>query len=160
MFDLFGNMNSAEDINELAVNLRKEKDYKSIHTLAVENGIDPDIAEAFIDGDILFLCDAMSAAIGKIDIEAADLNVCEIMSDWVEYLKSRCFEDINVATAVRKKSKTLKGCIGALLAWSFKNHKDVDEDVIKAAGISASKVTLGIPGIGRAKNIITDYYLK
>lgn len=28
-----------------------------------------------------------------------------------------------------------------------------------AAGVSASKVTLGIPGMARAKKIITDYYM-
>lgn len=29
----------------------------------------------------------------------------------------------------------------------------------KAAGVSAGKVTLGIPGMARAKKIITDYYM-
>ena len=29
----------------------------------------------------------------------------------------------------------------------------------QAAGVSASKVTLGIPGMARAKKIITDYYM-
>lgn len=55
--------------------------------------------------------------------------------------------------------KTLKGCIAAILTWSFKNQQTVDKDIIKAAGVSASKVTLGIPGMARAKKIITDYYM-
>lgn len=160
MFDLFGIMDSAVDINDLASNLRREKDYPSIKTLAYENGIDMDIADAFIDGDILFLCDPMSAALGKIEIEAADMKASEIMSDWVEYLKSRCFEDENIAKAVRRKSKSLKGCIGAILAWSFKHQIDIDKEILKAAGVNDSKVTLGIPGIGMAKKIITEYYLQ
>ena len=57
------------------------------------------------------------------------------------------------------KRKTLKGCIAAILMWSFKNQQTVDKDIIKAAGVSASKVTLGIPGMARAKKIITDYYM-
>ena len=68
-------------------------------------------------------------------------------------------DDEAVAVAVRRKGKSLKGCIGALLAWSFKNQIPIDKEIIKAAGVNASKVTLGIPGMGRAKKIIREYYL-
>lgn len=159
MFDKFGEFNSYQKINELAVNLRKEGDVASIIALAKENGIDEDIAEAFIEGDILYLCDAMAAAIGKIEIEAAELKPVEIMSDWVEYLKVRCMEDEATALAVRKKGKSLKGAIAALLTWSFKNQNPVDKDILKAAGVNAGRCTLGIPGMGRAKKIMTEYYL-
>ena len=159
MFDKFGEFDSAEEINELAVNLRREGDKKSIYEVAKENGIDKDIAEAFIDGDILFLCDDMAAALGKIEVEAAELKPVEIMQDWVEYLKSRCFESEEIAKAVRKKGKSLKGAIAALLTWSFKNQNPVDKGIQKAAGVSAGRCTLGIPGMGRAKQIMTEYYL-
>ena len=43
--------------------------------------------------------------------------------------------------------------------WSFSNQQQIDKDIIKAAGVSAGKVTLGIPGMARAKKIITDYYM-
>lgn len=160
MFDRFGEFDSAEEMNELAVNLRKEGDQESLMELAWENGIDTEIAEAFLSGDILYLCDVMTAAIGKIEVEAMDLKPKEIMADWVEYLKTRCFEDEEVARAVRSKNKSLKGCIGELLKWSFKNQIPVDKEIIKAAGVSANKVTLGIPGMGQAKQIITGYYLR
>lgn len=159
MFDRFGNMNSAMEINVLAINLRKEGDVESILILASENGIDPDIADAFIEGDLLYLCDEVTAAIGKIEVEVKELKPAEIMKDWVEYLKSKCFEDSNLAAAVRRDSKNLKACIGALLEWSFKNQYEVDKDIIKASGISAGRVTLGIPGMGRAKDIMVTYYL-
>lgn len=160
MFDRFGNFNSAEEINETAVNLRREKDIESIRVLAEENGIDIEIAKAFVDGDILYLCDEMIAAIGKIDIEAAELKPVDIMEDWVNYIKGQCFEDIKMAKAVRKADKSLKGCIAALLKWSFGHQNPVDRDILKAAGVNAGRCTLGIPGIGNAKKIITDYYLK
>ena len=159
MWDKFGEFDSAEEINELAVNLRKEGDADSLKALARENGIDPDLAEAFLDGELLYLCDDMAAAIGKIEIEAAELKPVEIMADWVEYLKARCFEDTETARAVRKKGKSLKGAIAALLTWSFKNQQAVDKDIIKAAGVSAGKVTLGIPGMARAKQLMAEYYL-
>ena len=143
----------------MAVNLRKEGDTESIVELAKENGIDVEVAEAFIDGDILYLCDAMAAAIGKIEIESKELKPVEIMSDWVEYLKVRCMEDEEVALAVRRSDKTLKGAIAALLTWSFKNQNPVDKDILKAAGVNAGRCTLGIPGMGRAKKIMAEYYL-
>lgn len=80
------------------------------------------------------------------------------MEDWANYLKARCFEDAEMAMAVRKTGKSLKGCIGKLLAWSFQNQNPVDKDILKAAGVTAGRVTLGIPGMGRAKKIMTEYY--
>lgn len=159
MFDRFGEFDSAAEINETAVNLRKEGDTESIKVLAEENGIDLDIAEAFIDGDLFYLCDDMAAAIGKIEVESKELKPVEIMEDWVEYLKARCFEDVEMAKAVRRKGKSLKGAIAELLIWSFKNQIPVDKDILKAANVNY-RCTLGIPGMGRAKNIMTDYYLK
>ena len=159
MFERFGNMDSAEEINTVAVNLRKEGDIDSIKVLAKENGIDPDMVDIFINGEILYLCDSMSAAIGKIEVEAAELKPVEIMEDWVNYIKSECFSGGTMAEAIRKSDKSLKGCIAALLTWSFKNQKTVDKDILKAAGVTAGRCTLGIPGIGRAKKIITEYYM-
>ena len=159
MFERFGEFGSAEEINETAVNLRREGDTESIMELAEENGIEAEIAEVFIAGDLLYLCDAMTAAIGKIDVECRELKPKEIMQDWTEYIKARCFEDGRMAAAVRAKGKSLKGCIAALLGWSFGNQIPVDKDILKEAKVSAGRVTLGIPGIGTAKRIITDYYM-
>ena len=58
-----------------------------------------------------------------------------------------------------EKRKEPEGCIAALLKWSFSNQQQIDKDIIKAAGVSAGKVTLGIPGMARAKKIIKDYYM-
>ncbi len=160
MFDRFGEFSSAAEINETAVNLRKEGDIESLKVLARENGIDGDVLEVFLDGGLLYLCDDMTAAIGKIEVEAKEAKCAEIMEDWVEYIRAQCFEKEEVARAVRKKGKSLAGCIAALLAWSFKHQNPVDQKIMKAAGVTAGKCTLGIPGMARAKKIITDYYLK
>ena len=158
MFDKFGEMDTFGEINELAENLFNEGDTASIKTMAKENGIDKEYVEMYLSGDIPVLCDAMTAALGKIDVEVADLKPKEIMEDWVEYLRGQCMENELLAFNVRKKGKSLKGCIAALLMWSFKNQQPIDKGIIKAAGVSAGKVTLGIPGMARAKQIITAYY--
>lgn len=159
MFEKFGELNSYEEINELAENLFNEGDTKSLKAMAKENGIQEDFVEMYLQGEIHFLCDPLTAALGKLEIEAAELKPKEIMEDWVEYLRGQCMENESMALEVRKKGKSLKGCIAAMLSWSFKNQQEIDKDIVKAAGVSARKVTLGIPGMGRAKQIITDYYM-
>lgn len=81
------------------------------------------------------------------------------MQDWVEYLRVQISENELLAHQVRKKDKNLKGCIAALLKWSFENQVEVDKEILKMAGVSTNKVTLGIPNMGKAKEIILDYYL-
>lgn len=159
MFEKFGEMDSASEINELAENLFNEGDTESLRAMAEENGITKDFVELYLQGDVPELCDSLTAAMGKIDIEVKELKPKEIMEDWVEYLRGQCMENEILAYQVRKKGKSLKGCIAALLSWSFKHQQGIDEDIIKAAGITAGRVTLGIPGMGRAKQIIREYYM-
>ena len=159
MFEKFGEMGSYKEINELAENLFNEGDTDSLRAMAEENGIPEDYVEMYLAGDTPELCDQLTAAMGKIDMEVAELKPKEIMEDWVEYLRGQCMENEILAYQVRKKGKSLKGCIAALLKWSFSNQQQIDKDIIKAAGVSAGKVTLGIPGMARAKKIITDYYM-
>ena len=95
---------------------------------------------------------------GKLEVESKVLEPYEIMEDWLQYIRIRCAEDPRLALAVRRKGKSLKGCIAALLAWSMKHQRPVDGEILKAVGITY-RVSLGIPGMGRAKQIITEYYL-
>lgn len=159
MFDRFGEMETAAEINDLANNLKTEGDIESIKILATENGIDEEVANAFIDGVIPFVCDDMSAALGKLSIEAKEVKAEELIGDWCEYIKQRCLEDPAMQIAVRKKGKTFNGCIAAILKWSFGHQRPVDKEILKAAGVSAGKVTFGIPGMATVKKLITEYYL-
>ena len=158
MWERFGEMGYKE-INELAENLFNEGDIDSLKAMAAENGIPKDIVDLYLDGQTPELCDAETAALGKIDVECRDLKPKEIMEDWVEYLRGQVVENELLARSVRKEGKSLKGCMAALLVWSFRNQQTVDKDVVQAAGVKASKVTLGIPGMSRAKQIIRDYYM-
>lgn len=157
MFDKFGEFDSAEKINRAAAAQLGEGDTEAVLTIASENGIDKEDARDYIDGCVPVLATPLMAALGKLDMEAAELKPYEIMEDWLQYIKLRCAESPAMAEAVRKKGKSLKGCIASLLVWSLKHAKPVDPDVLKATGISY-RVTLGIPGMGRAKEIITEYY--
>ena len=81
-----------------------------------------------------------------------------IMKDWTNYIRTLVSEDLQMRTALRKKGKSLKGCMGYLLKWSFEHMDAIDSDIKKAAGIN-QQVKLGIPGITKAKTLIREYYL-
>lgn len=159
MFDKFGEMNSYAEINELAANLLQEGDLDSLKELAKENGIPDDYVEMYLEEAIPSLCDSTSAAIGKIDVECMKLKPKELMLDWVECIKGLCMENEMIAHQIRKKGKTLQGCMAVLLEYSFKNQITVDKTITKAAGVSAGKVTFGVPGMAKAKELIRDYYM-
>lgn len=159
MFDKFGEFNSVEELNAAAAGQKEEGDIEALHELAKENGIDKEDVEDYLDGIVPELANALMAAYGKLKVEAEELKVYEIMEDWIQYIKIRCSEEAAMAIAVRRKGKSLKGCIAELLKWSFKNQYEVDKDILKAAGVNVSRCTLGIPGMGRAKQIISEYYL-
>ena len=108
MFEKFGEMSSHKEINELAENLFNEGDADSLREMARENGIPDDYVEMYLAGDTPALCDALTAALGKIDVESAELKPKEIMEDWVEYLRGRCLEDEKVAIQVRKKEQAYR----------------------------------------------------
>lgn len=153
----FGEFGSCEELNKAAAGLKEECDLESLRILAKENGIDDYDVEDYISGDIEELSNNLSAALGKIDVEEKELKADEIMEDWIEYIKYLCLEDEEICKSVKKTTKSVKGCIGELLKWSFNNCKEVNKDIKAYAGIKQN-CKLGIPGMRRAKEIIKKYY--
>lgn len=157
MFDVYGEFNSCEEINMSAEGMFNEGDFDSIRAMAAENGIDGEVVSMYLEGETEKLCDVYEAAYGKIEVEEADLKPQEIMIDWIEYLKVETMGNEDLARKVRMKGKSLKGMIAEILKWSFENQHDIDREIREAAGVKA-RVTLGIPGMGRAKKTIREYY--
>lgn len=160
MWDKFGEFDSVEELNRAAAGQKEEGDEEALIALAVENGLTKEDALDYMDGVVDELASSLMAAQGKIKIESAELKPKEIMEDWVQYILIRITEDPEMQKAVRRKGKSLEGCIAALLTWSFKHQIPVDQKIMKAAGVTAGRCTLGIPGMGTARKIITEYYIK
>lgn len=158
MYEKFGEFDSWEEINKAAEGQKEEGDVEALKELAKENGIDIEDAEDYLDGTIPELCTPLIAALGKLKIEAEDLKPKDIMEDWLNYIRQLCSSDPEICRNVRKKKKSLKGCIGALLKWSYNHQQTINKDIITAAGISGGRVTIGIPGIRTAHQIIKEYY--
>ena len=160
MFEKFGEFDSAEELNRAAAGLKEEGDSQALIDLALENGLEKGDAEDYEDGYCEELATQIMAAFGKIKIECEELKPQEIMQDWIEYIKAECTDSVEMRKAVRKKGKSIKGCIAELLKWSFGHQIPIDQEILKAAGVNASCVTLGIPGMGKAKELIRSYYLE
>lgn len=177
MFDTYGEFDSFEEINARADELMNAGVRQGIIDLAKENGIPEEFAQAFIDGDIPYLCDAATAAVGKIEIERQETVLEGVLEDWISYIEAECQEDEDLARAVRSKGKSLNGCIAELILASLLNQKQVDKaimdivekrvqkekiDLKKQIGIEPrwlQYTKLGFPGMGAAKKLIRKYYL-
>ena len=69
MFDIYGEMETAEEINDVARSLKEEGEKENLDKLCAENGIDAELAQMFWDGEIDFVTDQLMAAVGKLDME-------------------------------------------------------------------------------------------
>lgn len=160
MFDKFGEFDSAEELNKAAEGLKAEGDLESLKALAIENGLDEMDAEDYANGDMPQLATVLTAALGKLAIEKADVRCEGIILDWLGYIESEAAEDEAFAKAVRAKGVSLIGCLGELLKVSFRARYKIDDRIIKASGITGcQRVEMGMPGMQEAKDVIRGYYL-
>ena len=158
MFDKFGNFNSVEELNKTAEGLKNEGDTESLKTLSIENGLDPEDAQDYIDGFFSDFCGPVNAAIGKLEVESKEIDVKGLWIDWVTYIKAVAIEDKQVAIAVRKKSKSLAGCIARIMEKSYKMAWDIPKEIIAESKITAQGVKFGVPSMAECKEIIREYY--
>lgn len=177
MFAKFGEFGSAEEINQKAEELFNAGDNDGIRALASENGIPSEYAEAYCEGDLPVLCDALTAAVGKLDMEEEEIVMVGVMEDWLNYIQAQCMEDDKMAIAVREKGRNLVDCLGKILLWSLTNQKKVDKSVLASAEKLIKKqnvnlrqygmeprylqyTSIGIPNMSTARQLIREYYLQ
>lgn len=168
MFEQFGEFNSFEEINEKAQELLKAADTDAVRRLAKENGLDPEDAEDYITGETNKLCyTALMAAVGKLDLEEKDLDIGGVLKDWTDCVRDMCVDVDGMAEAVRKKGKTLAGCMAALIRFSFENKVQVSDKIVDITKVTHNgkeekmrkPLYLGIPSRTDARKIIHDYYI-
>lgn len=168
MFDKFGEFDSVEELNAAAAGLLDEGDADSIYALAEENGIDKEDAEDYIAGAVPELANALMAALGKIKIESADLEMDGILKDWTDATNDLCTEDVKICAAVRSRGKNLRDCMAALIKFSFENKVHVSDKIVDVTKVMhggklvpmRKPLYLGVPNRVEAKRIIRDYYIK
>lgn len=108
MFDMFGEMETAEEINAVARSLKEEGERENLDKLCAENGIDAELAEMFWDGEIDFVTDQLMAAVGKLDMEVKEAKGQNgYLESIANFLKAEAEKDKDLAIAIRKKGKKL-----------------------------------------------------
>ncbi len=168
MFDKFGEFDSAEEMNKAAAAQLKEGDFEAIKAIALENGIDKEDAEDYMDGYAAELVTPLMAATGKLKMEAADLKVAGILVDWKDSIVELCTEDVQFAAAVRKKGKCLKNCLAELIRYSFENKVQVSDKIVDVTKVMHNgklekmrkPLYLGFPSRADVKKIVRKYYLE
>lgn len=138
MFDKFGEFDSAAEINRAADAQKKEGDTEAVKILAKENGIDPEDAQDYLGGTVTELCTPLTAAIGKIEIEAESLGLFGILESWKEMLIDEAIKNPELQERIRKKGKHLKDALAAVLREESKGRKAIPKEIATAAKVPAN----------------------
>lgn len=157
----FGIFNTVEELNRAAAAQKAEGDGEALIALALENGLEREDAEDYMDGAMEALCTPYIAAIAKVNQEAAELKLQGTLADWKDFLLQIITEaeGDGLARAVFGPDKHLLDVLAAGLKKASQNRIVVDSRIIKAAGLPSSEAYMGDCGRDMLRRIIMDYYL-
>lgn len=168
MFEKFGEFDSAEELNRVAGAQRAEGDEEALVSLARENGIDAEDAEDFMDGTVEDFTSPLMAAAGKLKVEAEDIGLGGILSDWKDQIMEMCMDNKSMQIAVRRKGKSLAECMAKLIRFAFENKVQVSDKIVSMTKVTHNgkeeamrkPLYLGIPNKSQVEKIVKGYYLE
>lgn len=164
MFEKFGEFDSAEEINRAAAAQKAEGDEEALILLAMENGIDREDAEDYMDDCVDQLCNMSMAAIGKLKVEIEHLKLEKVLKDWAEELQAWCIDSEKLAAGVRRKGKSLAQYIALLASDGFKNKAVVSKEIVALCDkeikniVGNHEFAIGIPDKKSRRRIAENYY--
>ena len=88
----FGVFDTVEELNRAAAAQMAEGDNEALFALAAENGIGQEDVEDYLKGYADELATPLMAALGKLEMEAAELQLQSQLSDWKDQIASMCGE--------------------------------------------------------------------
>ncbi len=170
MFDRFGEFDSAEEMNKVVAERLAEQTEAGVEAvlgIAEENGIDKEDALDYINGMSDEFVTPLMAAIGKLNVEYKEYEIAGILDDWETHIRNLCIEDKEMCLAVRRKGKSLAGCMAVLLRFSFENKVQVSNKILDVTKVTHNgkeeamhkPLYLGIPTKFEARKLIQQYYL-
>lgn len=158
----FGIFNTVEELNRAAAAQKAEGDGEALIALALENGLDREDAEDYMDGASEELCNPYMAAVAKVNLEAKELDLKSQLSDWKDYLIQVItdYPGDELCNAVFAPDKKLLDVMAKGMKLSSENRIQVDKRIIKAAGLPDSAAYIGMCGRDDLRQIIMSYYLE
>lgn len=163
----FGIFNSVEELNRAAAAQKADGDMEALTALALGNGLDKEDAEDYMAGATDDLATPFLAAFGRLKMEAEDLKISGILSDWKDIIAGLCEENGDMQAAVMDSTRSLKECVARLIRFSFENKVQVSDEIVKATKITSNgreealrgPLYLGVPNKAEVRRIAMDYYL-
>lgn len=155
----FGVFSTVEELNRAAAAQKAEGDIEALKALAAENGIDEGDVEDYLDGMADELATSFMAAIGKLDLEAAELSLQSQLKDWENYIIAFCSEDEDLCRAVFAPDKHLLDVLAEALKFASKNRVRIPDALSKKAGLGGGSVYIGMTGKADLRRIVNEYYL-
>lgn len=163
MYEKFGELDSAEEINRCAAAQKQEGDVQALISLAKENGLDEEDAKDYAEGLMDELCNPLTAALGKLEIECAEYKIKGVLLDWVNELKQMAMESEEFAIAIRRKGKGLDGYIAKTADRGYKERCIVDSRIVNKTTIKGvignHEFFIGIPDGKTRRELAEEYYL-
>lgn len=158
----FGVFKTVEELNRAAAAQKAEGDEEALIALAIENGLDREDAEDYMDGAMDKLCTPYMAAIAKLNSEAKELELKSQLLDWKDYLIQIMteYQGDELNNAVFDPDKKLLNVLAKGMKLSSENRIQVDKRIIKAAGLPDSAAYIGMCGRDDLRQIIMSYYLE
>lgn len=158
----FGIFKTVEELNRAAAAQKAEGDEEALIALAIENGLDREDAEDYMDGAMDKLCTPYMAAIAKLNSEAKELELKSQLLDWKDYLIQIMteYQGDELNNAVFDPDKKLLDVMAKGMKLSSENRIQVDKRIIKAAGLPDSAAYIGMCGRDDLRQIIMSYYLE
>lgn len=152
-------INSVEDLNCMAAELKNAGDKNSLLKLAEQYGMDKEDVEDYLDDVVTEFATPLMAAVGKLKYESAVLGLRGLVKDWAECVEQMCMEDEELCRAVLKSDRKLVACMGSALKYAFENKAKLNDDIVKAAKLDPP-IYLGVPGKTELKKLVIEYYMK
>lgn len=161
---MYKEFDSVEALNKEAEKLLKAGNEKEIINLAINQGIDKDEAQDYIDGIVDTFATANMAAMGKLSIKEKELKIEGILKDWMNTIRRVVLEDKDIAEKVYRKS--VEGCLTEMLAYSFENKVKVPDAIASVTTVTINgkkekmrtPVYMGVPNSTDARQIVQKYY--
>ena len=165
MWDRFGQFGSAEEINRAAAAQKEEGDEEALVALALENGLDREDAEDYMDGATNKLCTPLSAAVGKLRMEAEYLELKNELAELYEEIVTVLFSNDKrdfIVHGIMRKDRSLAGYLAKVIDKGYEKAVTPNREILdKVTAIPQqyrSQMKTGMPSKADRWAIMQEYY--
>ena len=166
MWERFGQFGSADEINRAAAAQKAEGDEEALVALALENGFDREDAEDYMDGITVGdkFCTQMSAAIGRLRVEAEHLELKNEFAELYEELVTELMgpRKDEIKWGIMRKDRSLAGYLAKIIDKGYEKAVTPNREILdKVTAIPQqyrSQMKTGIPNKAERKKIMMEYY--